>query len=222
MTGSLAKFEIRKPQQDLFYSKNILASALNKPVLPHRRCTCKYLCHGAKATTKCLSCAIYDPQGTGYYCNLCFQHRHPWYRTTHIYAPLEEDESIGYILQVRNARLEADRYLVESKEVITDLQRNYGSLDSMKDQLPIEEKMKKTGRMVVGAEQRLIKLRRTLRQSLRRANPQDFPLDEDDSSCIIQRVFRGYRVRLVISLLYVERTVVVWEAASCRGTYGCK
>eukprot|EP01042_Synura_sphagnicola_P032370 gene32370-41649_t len=89
----------------------------------------------------------------------------------------------------------------------------------MKDQLPIEEKMKKTGRMVVGAEQRLIKLRRTLRQSLRRANPQDFPLDEDDSSCIIQRVFRGYRVRLVISLLYVERTVVVWEAASCREYY---
>ena len=45
-----------KPPKEVFYRKTQLFSTQIPQEVGPKRCTCKYLCHGAPATIKCLSC----------------------------------------------------------------------------------------------------------------------------------------------------------------------
>jgi hypothetical protein len=35
-----------------------------------------------------MSCALYDPNGVGFFCDLCFKAQHPWYRVPHVYMDI--------------------------------------------------------------------------------------------------------------------------------------
>ena len=62
-----------KPPKEIFYRNSVtFMTVLPPPTMP-KRCSCVYLCTGAKATIKCLSCAIYDPYRVGYFCDACFK-----------------------------------------------------------------------------------------------------------------------------------------------------
>src|SRR5687768_5533009 len=80
-----------KPLRELFYRNSIVQAAAPPPKFQPERCSCQYLCRSAIATVKCLSCALYDIKGTGYYCDLCFQARHPWYRVDHVSIPIYQN-----------------------------------------------------------------------------------------------------------------------------------
>lgn len=54
------------------------------------RCSCFAMCKGAKAMFKCYSCLKFDPEGSGYYCDACFEERHPWHRAAHAFATIDE------------------------------------------------------------------------------------------------------------------------------------
>ena len=80
---------IKKPPKEIFYRKTQLFATKIPVEVGPKRCTCKYLCHGAPAEIKCLSCVMYDPKGVGFFCKLCFDARHPWYRVPHIFNEIE-------------------------------------------------------------------------------------------------------------------------------------
>ena len=62
-----------QPPKEIFYRNSVtFMTVLPPPTMP-KRCSCVYLCTGAKATIKCLSCAIYDPNRVGYFCDACFK-----------------------------------------------------------------------------------------------------------------------------------------------------
>lgn len=50
-------------------------------------------CRHAIATRQCTNCLPFDPLGTGYLCDRCWEQRHPWYRAPHefIFLPLREE-----------------------------------------------------------------------------------------------------------------------------------
>lgn len=102
-----------KPPREVFYRESLrFAPKAPLPVL-RQQCTCRYLCNGAKATLKCLSCALYDPSGVSYYCNACFDSRHPWYRITHIFTQIHQDELVGINMKIQREQIELERYTFE-------------------------------------------------------------------------------------------------------------
>ena len=198
----------KKPPKEIFYGRTMIASTFVPSKAPIRRCTCKYLCHGARAVTKCLSCALYDSEGVGYYCDLCFKHRHPWYRATHIYVSLDEDESINHVLQVQNTRLGNERSMVEAKENLQNIQKSYQTIELIKDDYKVDSKLKYSGRKVTDIEERMILMRRKLRNDLRKSGT-ILELSDDEASIIIQKYFRGYKIRRIISSLYIDRIILI-------------
>jgi hypothetical protein len=109
----MARGSVRKPPKAVFYSESIrFAPRRPMPVL-RQQCTCRYLCHGARAVFKCLSCALYEPSGISYYCKMCFDARHPWHRVAHIYTSIYEDELIGVNMKLQREQIETDRYMEE-------------------------------------------------------------------------------------------------------------
>jgi len=90
-----------KPPREIFYRNTLTYTTKLPPPPVPKRCTCLYLCTGAVATIKCLSCTIYDVKKLGYFCKLCFDARHPWYRVPHIFADIDQDENIEYTLKVQ-------------------------------------------------------------------------------------------------------------------------
>ena len=62
-----------KPPKEIFYRNSVTFMTVLPPPTVPKRCSCVYLCTGAKATIKCLSCAIYDPNRVGYFCDACFK-----------------------------------------------------------------------------------------------------------------------------------------------------
>ena len=112
---------IKKPPKEIFYRKTqLFATRVPNEVGP-KRCTCKYLCHGAPAEVKCLSCVMYDPKGLGFFCKMCFDARHPWYRVPHIFEDIAKDETVQHTLKVSHRRAEMVRYEEEGKEMYKSL-----------------------------------------------------------------------------------------------------
>ena len=98
-----------RPPREFFYRNTATYTTQLPPAILPKRCSCKFLCTGAAATIKCYSCSIFDPTGTGFFCDLCFQNRHPWYRVPHTFASIDEDENIEYTLKVAERRAQAAR-----------------------------------------------------------------------------------------------------------------
>jgi hypothetical protein len=60
------RFEIKlhpKPPKEMFYRKTLIVESRPEIKLLPEVCSCKFVCFGAKATLKCLNCAVFDPLG---------------------------------------------------------------------------------------------------------------------------------------------------------------
>jgi len=203
-----------KPPREVFYRRTHLQTTKPRPKAITQRCSCKYLCFGSPASFKCLSCILYDPYGNGYYCRLCFQHRHPWYRVHHVFLPIDRDESISHKIQEQNSQLEEDRFQTENRRAVAMLQENHSRLKTIADDEKIEKQIRIYGRRTVAIEEKLLLLRRQLRTNLRRDG--SLPVSEDEAVILIQRVFRGHFVRRAVSLLIAESWVKAWDKSGMR------
>lgn len=75
-----------RPPRDIFYRQTVTYATNNTLHIPIKRCTCRFVCNGLNAVIKCFSCVMYDTQGLGYYCQNCFDEKHPYYRVDHIFT----------------------------------------------------------------------------------------------------------------------------------------
>jgi hypothetical protein len=91
--------------------------------------------------------------------------------------------------------------------------QNIVAIEKVADDIGAETSMRVIGRKINNIDERLRNLRRGFR---RRIEEGDLLFTDEDGIAVIQRAFRGYRIRRVLSLLYVERTVRVWDAAAGR------
>ena len=205
-----------KPPREVFYRQTVTFSTKLPKNPPPRRCTCMFLCTGAAATMKCMTCSLYDVTGHGYYCQMCFDHRHPWHRVPHIFTTIEKDENIAYTMSVQHRKAETIRYLQEGRDILHELVKGTSDkLEYVADDIKIDKDLRRAGRRSVALEDRLLDLRHTLRADLR-SGPykhvgERVPFDEFEARVVLQRALRGYRVRKIISLLFVERTIRVWD-----------
>lgn len=203
-----------KPPREIFYRQvAIFQTKLPKPVTP-RRCTCLFLCTGAAAMVKCMTCSLYDTSGQGYFCDLCFHHRHPWYRVPHIFTRIEKDENVDYTLSVQHRKAEAIRYEQEGKDLMHKLQAQAAALREVADDEAVDQKLFNAGRTSQALEERLTEMRYRLRGDLRSQNEYKqfpVPMDETEAAALLTRVFRGHLARKIVSLLFVERTVRVYD-----------
>lgn len=212
------KVELRiggKPPREIFYRKTELAmTKIPPPILP-KRCTCKYLCTGAAAVIKCFSCTLFDPTGVGFFCALCFKNRHPWYRVPHMFVDIDNDENIEYTMKVAHFKAEAARYEAEGKEILVKLSGQQKRLDSIGNDEWVDTTMRVVGRRTMNLEKQLQNLRHGLRAELRKSGASiEFTVDE--ATVLIQRVYKGFRIRKLVSLLYCERIVRVWDTQTVR------
>jgi len=203
-----------KPPREIFYRQTVTFQTKLPPPPAPRRCTCKFLCTGAAATVKCMSCSLYDVDGAGYFCDLCFSHRHPWYRVPHIFTSIEKDESIEYTLSVQHRKAEAIRYEQEGKDILVNLQKTGKELDVVGDDVDVDQKLFNAGRTGQALEDRLQEMRYRLRTDLRQGpyrNVGVVPMDEKEAAECIQRIQRGFAARKAVSLLFVEHIVRVYD-----------
>lgn len=213
-----------KPPKEIFYRNSVTFMTVLPPPTVPKRCSCVYLCTGAKATIKCLSCAIYDPNRVGYFCDACFKARHPWYRVPHIYTSITKDENIEYTLKIQNRCAQAARLDREGQDLLQGVVR--ASLKKLDyDDLPTEEKLLRAGSLSVSMEDRLMRMREENRDSIKHSvafKGLKKTLEEsrrDHAVDMIGKCFRGYQARVAVSLLYTERTLLVWDPAYGRDFY---
>lgn len=207
----------KKPPKGVFYKDSIrFAPKAPLPVL-RQRCTCRYLCHGGRAEIKCLSCALYEPSGVSYYCRMCFDARHPWHRVAHVFTTIYQDELIGINMKLQREAIETDRYLQEGHLLKEKVAKNLAAIELVADDVAAENNMRVIGRKIAGIEGRLRDMRSGFRHGLA-AEGAPLRFTDEDGIALLQRVYRGFRIRRVISLLYAERVVRVWDAAVGRGT----
>jgi hypothetical protein len=206
-----------KPPREIFYRQTVTFQTKMPPPPAPRRCTCKFLCTGAGATVKCMTCSLYDVSGAGYFCDLCFHHRHPWYRVPHIYTAIEKDESIEHTLSVQHRKVEAIRYEQEGKDILDRVRDTGTQLGVVGDDEDVDKKLFDAGRTSQAMEDRLMEMRYRLRADLRSGEMNKYkhmglvPMDDKEAAGCIQRVQRGYIARRVVSLLIVEHMVRVYD-----------
>jgi hypothetical protein len=221
---------IKKPPKEIFYRKTqLFATRIPDPVGP-KRCTCKYLCHGAAAAIKCLSCVMYDPKGLGFFCKMCFDARHPWYRVPHIFNDIEKDESIEHTLKVSHRRAEMVRYEREGRDQLQLLLENKPKLDYVADDHRMTFGLKDIGARTIALENKMRDFRRNLRKDILKSPLRDdavkYPggvykldLNEDEAAVIIAKLYRGYKVRHVLSTFVMQRIVRGQDHESGREFY---
>jgi len=203
-----------KPPKEVFYRKTTTFATQVPPAPQPRRCSCQFLCTGARAEVKCMTCSLYDVTGNGYYCQACFTHRHPWFRAPHVWTVIEKDESIEYMLSIQNRKAEALRYAQEGMDLMEKLDSYQKQLDYVGDDIKIDKEIFNAGRNAQSMEERLIEMRHKLRDDLRFGyghSEGKVNFDDTEASIFIQRCWRGYMSRKAVSLLYVERFYRVYD-----------
>lgn len=220
-SSSLSTIRVVKPPKEVFYRESIrFAPKPPKPVL-RQRCTCGYLCKSALAVFKCLSCALYEPTGICYYCKLCFDARHPWYRVNHIFTQIEQDEAMEINMKIMREEIDMRRFRDDGETLLRKVQRELGRVGGAGDDAEVDDKLRTIGRKVTSAEDTLRRLRRAVRGELIEAGvdgSQLVPTDEDKVA-FIQRVFRGHKIRRAVSRLMAERLLLVWDKETGRGRW---
>lgn len=243
-----------RPPHEIFYRKTITFTPSIPSDIAPRRCTCLYVCTGAKATVKCMSCKMYDPTGMGLFCDLCFKQRHPWYRVPHIYIDIEKDESIEYTLKLAHINAEKIRYQKDGKDLLASVQSNMPRMKYLEDDLKVDTNMKILGRKLCSLEERMSNFQLRLRNEVdiydnkvgkKQENQQRQQskheeemtantaaastiavanhhaiMGEDMNKSVkaiqIQQFVRGCMTRKVISMIYVDRLIRVYDSLSCR------
>jgi len=209
---------IKKPPKEIFYRKTQLFATRIPGEVGPKRCTCKYLCHGAPAAIKCLSCVMYDPKGLGFFCKMCFDARHPWYRVPHIFNDIEKDESVQHTLKVSHRRAEMVRYEREGQQELKMLLENVPKLDYIADDRKVADGLKEVGNRTTALEKKMRDYRKSLRADIL-SSPlkQDaaryaggvyrLPMNEDEAAVKLAKAYRGYKVRHVLSTFVMNRIV---------------
>lgn len=207
-----------KPPREIFYRNTVTFMTQIPPPLLPKRCTCKFLCHGAKAVLKCLSCAIYDAAKVGYFCQMCFNAQHPWYRVPHIFAAIDQDENIEYILKIQDRCAKAARLEYEGQEVLDKTRNSLYVLQTVGDDTKSDINLRHAARTSVEIETRILEMKRFIRSDLR-SSGRKLHFDEDEASVVISRLMRGFKVRSLISRLFAERLLRVWDPVHGRDFY---
>ena len=220
---------IKKPPKEIFYRKTQLFATRIPGSVGPKRCTCKYLCHGAPADIKCLSCVMYDPKGLGFFCKMCFDARHPWYRVPHIFNDIEKDESVEHTLKVSHRRAEMVRYEKEGQDQLKELLDNVPKLDYVADDHKMSFGLKEVGSRTMALEKKMRDFRKSLREDIRRSPLKDdanryaatggkyhLELNDDEAASVIAKAYRGYKVRHVLSTFIMHRIVRGHDHASNR------
>lgn len=157
-----------KPPREVFYRNTVTFMTKLPPPVPNKACSVKYMCDGVDATIKCHSCCIYDPSGTAFYCDACFQACHPWYRVSHIYSQIEKDESIEHTLKIAHRVAEANRYEKEGKEILARLRREKPKLEYVANDELLDKQMRIYGRKTIALEEYIHKIRQELQEDIKR------------------------------------------------------
>jgi putative ribosome biogenesis GTPase RsgA len=177
------------------------------------------------ATIKCFSCATFDPTKTGYFCEACFKARHPWHRVPHIFTDIEKDENIEHTLRVAHRRAEAMRYEKEGQELLARVRAQKAILKNMtRKDFKLEDSMNVTGRKTYKVVNKMRDLKNQLRQEFlanERNNNQILvvsdPAMEELAANTIKRYLMGYHVRKLVSVMYVDKFIKVWNINYGRG-----
>ena len=96
------------------------------------------------------------------------------------------------------------------------IMNNLDRVEKVADDAAAEDNMRLIGRKLHGIEDRLRNMRSGFRHTLL-ADGVKLEFTDEDGIAVIQRVFRGFRIRRVMSLLYADRIVRVWDAEAGRG-----
>jgi hypothetical protein len=254
-----------RPNKDIFYRTMPLYSKKPpNPVMP-RRCSCQYLCTGAVAVIKCLSCAAMDVKGVGYYCQLCFTARHPHYRVPHVWSEIEKDETVSPNKKNAYFKIEMQRVENEGRDLMRRIDKQREKLRILDTDVKTDDELRNAGRKMVSVEVMLRSLRRQLRVDIRSKDhehavmdkimkekedeiirnsikygipipvrsssrdtaiheaymrPVDLPVNEDEACAIIQKYFRGWIMRKLLSLLYCTKIITrIWDPQAKRAFY---
>ncbi|TMW63345.1 hypothetical protein Poli38472_002286 [Pythium oligandrum] len=83
---------------------------LQETKFPQKVCSFSICCHKEHATKKCQQCSKFDPARLGYYCDACFEARHPSYRLPHVWIPIEDEVNVeqNWVNHVTQHKLEQD------------------------------------------------------------------------------------------------------------------
>ena len=106
---------IERPPIDVYHRDLPLYRNPYPSSIQLKKCSCAYKCslNIAPAVINCYSCGSYEPEGTSYYCQECFDARHPWYRVQHYYSSIQYDDmDINYDIKKSRQSAEMSRYTV--------------------------------------------------------------------------------------------------------------
>lgn len=197
--------EDRKPPREIFYRQTTTFSTQLPPAVLPKRCTCQYLCTGAPAEYKCLSCVMYDPKGVGFFCKLCFEARHPWYRIGHMYIDIDRDESIAHTIKVGHRRAEMIRYEREGVDLLQRVVDMGPKMQYIADDVKVEGQLKSAGHKAQALEARIHALRRDIRNDCRSKGLVGLALNSDEAALLLGKMWRGWRIRRNLSIIFVSR-----------------
>jgi len=208
----------KAPPRGVFYrNTSTFATQLPPPVLP-KRCSCQYLCTGAKAVVKCLSCAMYDPKRVGFFCKLCYDARHPWYRVDHVYIDISLDESIDYAIKVAHRRAEMIRFERDGTDLLGKVKALGPVMAYVADDFKVESQLKTAGHTATKLETRINAFRRSLRDDVRKGGVK-VPPNADEAAILLCKTFRGWAVRRSLSGHFLQRLRQIKHPTSGKNVY---
>lgn len=163
-----------RPPREVFYRKTVTFMTKIPARVPSKVCSCKYVCEGGEATIICHSCSIYDINHAYYYCQSCFNARHPWYRLPHVFTDIENDESIQHTLKVAHRVSEVSRYELEGKNMLSNLRDEERRLRYIADDELVDNSLREYGRKAVALEEHISSLRLKLKHDLEQGVKKSF------------------------------------------------
>ena len=174
-----------------------------------------------------MSCALYDPNGVGFFCDLCFKAQHPWYRVPHVYMSINNEEGVQHQLKVAHRIAEVTRYERESQNILKKVDDMKPNLNYVGDDFQVEANIQIAGHKMLKLEDKMRGIRKDIRYEIRESANEDIVKGhlvkkalnvlskltsfDEEAIVIIQKCFRGYRLRRSISLSYIDRIVRIWD-----------
>lgn len=135
-------------------------------------------------------------------------------------------------MQIGKKNLVSERQGEEGKILLKMVLNSRSELNHIiEDEEGIEKKMSQYGSKIVHLESTIKRLQQSLQQDIENTSHEnekylhenkvrDLEIQETKNRKLIvkiQRVYRGFKARKIISFYYLERTVRVWDAESGRG-----
>ena len=159
----------------MFYEQSrFFFDAPREPMAP--QCSCNMMCEAKKpnlASFKCHSCVKFDPKSKGWFCNVCFNKCHPWYREKHHFVPIAEDDDMEYDLVAQNYRAELDRTISGVKTLIQNMKDSTAICRNIDEDYKPDDMMKENAKRIEKATQRVWELKHFVRGQLLAANTEE-------------------------------------------------